>query len=214
MTTDVLKALTSRRIVPVAVVDDAGDAVPLAAAVREAGLNAIEVTLRTDAAFEVIRAIRAAFPDMVVGAGTVLEPAQVAKAIEAGAVFGVAPGFQNGVIAEARRCGWPFIPGVMTPSEVERALVAGFRLLKFFPAEAAGGVEMLKALAGPYRHTGVRFIPLGGINQSNLSAYLALPIVAAVGGTWFLTPALISARDWAGITARAREAVAAAGAVG
>jgi 2-dehydro-3-deoxyphosphogluconate aldolase/(4S)-4-hydroxy-2-oxoglutarate aldolase len=118
------------------------------------------------------------------------------------------------VVEAARGVGLPFIPGVLTPSEVERALAMGFRLLKFFPAEAAGGVRLLQALAGPYRHTGVRFIPLGGINLSNLSAYLALPMVAAVGGTWFLASAAIALRDWPGIAKQAGEAVTAAGAAG
>ncbi len=205
-----MEQIIAKKIVPVAVIERAADAVPLAGALREGGLNAIEVTLRTDAAFDAVAAIRAAYPDMAVGVGTVLDPAQVKKARQVGAVFGVAPGLNERVVLAAREADLPFIPGVMTPSEVEKALTLGFHLLKFFPAEASGGVKMLEALAGPYAHTGVRFIPLGGINLSNLSAYLALPVVAAVGGTWFVSKKLISARDWSGIVRQTREAVSAA----
>jgi len=207
-----MKAIIAKRVVPVAVIERVADAVPLAGALREGGINAIEVTLRTEAAFDAVEAIRAAFPDMAVGVGTVLEPAQVERARRVGAAFGVAPGLNEDVVRAARAAELPFIPGVLTPSEVERALFFGLRLLKFFPAEAAGGVKMLEALAGPYAHTGVKFIPLGGIHLANLSAYLALPVVAAVGGTWFVNKKQIAAGDWGGIARQTREAVAAAGA--
>ncbi len=207
-----MNAIVAKRVVPVAVIERAADAVPLARALREGGINAIEVTLRTEAAFDAVTAIRAAFPDMAVGVGTVLEPAQVERARQVGAVFGVAPGLNEDVVRAARAADLPFIPGVLTPSEVERALAFGLRLLKFFPAEAAGGVKMLEALAGPYAHTGVKFIPLGGINLTNMPAYLALPVVAAIGGTWFVNKKQIAAGDWAGIARQTREAVAVAGA--
>lgn len=207
-----MQAIIAKRVVPVAVIERVADAVPLAGALREGGINAIEVTLRTEAAFDAVEAIRAAFPDMAVGVGTVLEPAQVERARRAGAAFGVAPGLNEDVLRAARAAELPFIPGVLTPSEVERALFFGLRLLKFFPAEAAGGVRMLEALAGPYAHTGVKFIPLGGIHLANMPAYLSLPVVAAVGGTWFVNKKQIAAGDWSGIARQTREAVAAAGA--
>lgn len=206
-----MDAIVAKKIVPVAVIERVEDAVPLAGALREGGLNVIEVTLRTEAAFEAVAAIRSAFPDMIVGVGTVLEPAQAERARRLGAAFGVAPGLNEEVVRAARGVGLPFIPGVLTPSEVERAMALGLRLLKFFPAEASGGVKMLEALAGPYAHTGVKFIPLGGINLANLSAYLAVPVVAAIGGSWFVNKKQIAAGDWAGIARQTREALAAAG---
>lgn len=206
-----MDAIIAKKIVPVAVIERVEYAVPLAGALREGGLNVIEVTLRTEAAFDAVAAIRSAFPDMAVGVGTVIEPGQVERARRMGVAFGVAPGLNEAVIRAAQAAGLPFIPGVMTPSEVERALGLGLRLLKFFPAEASGGVKMLEALAGPYTHTGVRFIPLGGINLANLRAYLALPVVAAIGGSWFVNKKQIAAGDWAGIARQTREALAAAG---
>lgn len=197
-----------QRIVPVAVVDDPEDAVPLAEALMAGGLSLIEVTLRTPGAVECIARIRQALPTMLVGAGTVLDARQVQPALDAGAQFGVAPGLNEAVVVKARDLGLPFVPGVMTPSEVEQALGFGCKLLKFFPAEAAGGAPMLRALAGPYLHTGVKFMPLGGIGPANAADYLKLPLVAAVGGTWLVERRLVAERDWARITALTREAVA------
>lgn len=206
-----MERIIEKKIVPVAVIERAADAVPLAGALRDGGLNVIEVTLRTEAAFDAVTNIRTAFPDMAVGVGTVLSSAQIERAVKAGAVFAVAPGLNESVARAAHAAHLPFIPGVLTPSEVERALALNLRLLKFFPAEPAGGARMLAALAGPYAHTGVRFIPLGGIEPANLNSYLSLPVVAAVGGTWFLKKDRIAAGDWAGIARQTRDAVAAAG---
>ncbi len=200
--------LVAHRLVPVAVVDAVEDAVTLARTLAGAGLPVLEITLRTAVALSAIQAIRRECPEVLVGAGTVLEPAQVRAAIEAGARFGVSPGVNDQVIEAARGAGWTFVPGVMTPSEIERALGHGCRLQKFFPAEPAGGVKLLKALAGPYAHTGVRFVPLGGVQAENMAAYLALPMVAAVGGSWLCERGAIQGRRWEEIATVTRAAVA------
>jgi 2-dehydro-3-deoxyphosphogluconate aldolase/(4S)-4-hydroxy-2-oxoglutarate aldolase len=176
-------------------------------------LDIMEITFRTAAAEESIRRISRRFPEILLGAGTLLEKDQVLRAKAAGAVFGLAPGLNPEIVAAAREADLLFSPGVMTPSEVEQALALGCKLLKFFPAEAAGGVNMLKSLAGPYAHTGVKFTPTGGITSANLASYLQLPVVAAIGGSWMVEKKLVNAGDWAGITRLTREALAAAAAV-
>ena len=205
-----INRILAKRIVPVVVIDQPDAAEALAEALLAGGLDVIEVTFRTAAAEEAIRRIAARFPQILLGAGTLLSVEQVRQARAAGAVFGVAPGLNKLVVRAAQGCGLLFAPGVMTATEVERALGLGCKLLKFFPAAAAGGPALLKALAGPYAHTGVKFIPTGGIHAGNLRDYLALPVVAAVGGSWMVDPKLIAAGDWAQVTARAAEAVAAA----
>ena len=195
-----MNRISEKRVVPVAVIDDAALAVPVVDALLAGGLNLIEVTFRTSAAEQSVRNIRQARPAMLVGAGTLLEPAQVKRAHAAGAHFGVAPGLNEAVVRQAQQLGLPFVPGVMTPSDVEHALALGCKLLKFFPADTAGGVKMLKSLAGPYAHTGVKFIPLGGINAANAADYFALPIVAAIGGSWIIDRKLIAEKQWATIT--------------
>lgn len=192
--------ILAKRIVPVVVLDSANSAEPLAEALLAGGLDIMEITFRTAAAEESIRRIASRFPGILLGAGTLLEREQVSRAKNAGAVFGVAPGLNPEVIAAAHRAGLQFSPGVMTPSEVEQALALDCRLLKFFPAEAAGGVGMLKSLSGPYAHTGVRFIPTGGVTSSNLASYLKLPVVAAVGGSWMVDKALVNGGRWNEIT--------------
>jgi len=203
-----MNQIAQTRLVPVAVIDDAADAVSLAEALHECGVDIIEVTFRTVAAPDAIREIVKAFPDMLVGAGTLLDIYQVEQARDAGAKFGVAPGLNENVILKALDLEFPFIPGVMTPSDVEKGLSFGCKLLKFFPAEAAGGLKMLKSMAGPYSHTGVKFIPLGGVNADNAAAYLREPIVAAIGGSWFVERKLVQAREWATIRKLTEEAVA------
>jgi 2-dehydro-3-deoxyphosphogluconate aldolase/(4S)-4-hydroxy-2-oxoglutarate aldolase len=199
--------LLKTRLICVAVIDNPADAVPLAEALLAGGLNAIEVTFRTAAAAQAITLIHRALPDMHVGAGTVLTADQARQASDAGAQFGVSPGLNETVLLEARALKLPFFPGVMTPTEVDRALNLGCQHLKFFPAEAAGGVTMLKALAGPFAHTGVQFIPTGGITAALLPAYLALPQVAAVGGSWMAERKLVTERAWPKITALTAEAM-------
>lgn len=199
---------THKKVVPVVIgVEQASDAVSLAQALLAGGLNVIEVTFRAANAAEVVHAIAQKVPEMILGAGTLLTADQVRQAKEAGAEFGVAPGLNRDVVAAAKRLQLPFIPGVMTPSEVENALALDCRLLKFFPANVAGGIPMLKALAAPYGHTGVKFIALGGIKAENMRDYLQEPVVAAVGGSWLVEPALVARQDWKTITARTREAL-------
>src|ERR1019366_5113610 len=200
--------IIQKRIVPVAVINRADDALRIAEALLAGGLDVIEVTLRTPEAETFIRRIRDTFPGMLVGAGTVLEVDQVSRCLEAGAQFGVSPGLNETVVEKAQAAGLPFIPGIMTPSELERALRLGCKLLKFFPAEAAGGIKMLQSLAGPYMHMGVKFIPLGGIHAGNAGAYAALPIVAAVGGSWLVDHKLIENQDWGQMTRLVQEALA------
>jgi 2-dehydro-3-deoxyphosphogluconate aldolase / (4S)-4-hydroxy-2-oxoglutarate aldolase len=206
--TTVQEQLIRRRLVPVAVVDSVDDAVPLARALAQGGLPCIEITLRTACALDCIRAVRQGCPDLLVGAGTILEPQQVKAAKEAGAQFGVSPGISPEVVRAATEQGLFFTPGVMTPSEIELGLRLGCRLLKFFPAEAAGGVKMLKALAGPYEPAGVRFIPLGGVSAANMGDYLALTVVAAVGGSWVCERKLVREKKWTEIAALTAAAVA------
>ena len=205
-----LKRIERRRIVPIVVLDDAEAAAPLAEALLAGGLDVMEITLRTAAALTAIRRIAAGYPEILLGAGTLLEPGQVMQARDAGAVFGLAPGLNPRVVAAAAHCDMLIAPGVMTPSEVEQAWAMGCKILKFFPAEAAGGIAMLKALAGPYAHLGVRFIPTGGISSRNLGDYLKVPLIAAVGGSWMVDKALVAAGRWDEITRLTREALAVA----
>ena len=203
----------AKRIVPVVVIDDQAQAVPLAQALQAGGLDVIEITLRTPAAEPAIAAIAQKFPNMLVGAGTILEEAQIPRVVAAGAKFGVAPGLNETVVRKEQACGLPFVPGVMTPSEVERALALGCKILKFFPADAAGGVKMLKSIAAPYAHTGVKFIPLGGLNATNATEYLTLPSVLALGGSWIVERKLIAEKNWPAITRLTREALSLVSAV-
>ena len=205
---DHFAVIRQKRLLPVVVIDRAEDAPLLAEALLEAGLNIVEITLRTDAAIESIEVILNDFPEMVVGAGTILDTDVIQGLVDIGVQFGVSPGLNEAVVAEARRLGLPFLPGVVTPTEVERAITLDLKLLKFFPAEQAGGPAFLKALAGPYSNTGVRFIPLGGINLANAANYLALPMVAAVGGSWFVSRELINSGNFGEITRLTREALA------
>ena len=191
-------------VVPVVVVDDPSDAVPLARALVAGGLRAIEVTLRTPGALDAIRAMADAVPEAVVGAGTVLTPEQVTRSVEAGARFLVSPGWTDSLLDAMRASGVPYLPGVSTASEVLALLERGVRELKFFPAEAAGGTAYLKSLYGPLPQ--VRFCPTGGIGPGSAPDYLALPNVACVGGSWMLPADAVAARDWARVEALAREA--------
>ena len=202
-----METVLKQRLICVAVIDKPDDAVPLAQALSAGGLNTMEVTFRTDAAAEAIRRIRQEVPGMCIGAGTVLTPYQAAQAAEAGAQFLVAPGLDESVLSAALARNVPYIPGVVTPTEVGRALALKCKLIKFFPAEVSGGVAMLKALAGPFAHTGVQFVPTGGITAATLPAYLALPQVAAVGGSWMAERDLIAQHAWERITALTAEAM-------
>ncbi len=193
-------------VVPVVVLEDAADAVPLARALVAGGLPAIEVTLRTPAALDSIRAIAAEVPDAVVGAGTVITPAQVAETVAAGARFLVSPGWSPRLVGAMKDSGVPFLPGVSTTSEVVTLLEEGVTEMKFFPAEAAGGTAYLKSLASPLPQA--RFCPTGGIKAANAPEYLALPNVACVGGTWMLPADAVRTKDWDRVARLAAEAAA------
>ncbi|MFJ8532885.1 bifunctional 4-hydroxy-2-oxoglutarate aldolase/2-dehydro-3-deoxy-phosphogluconate aldolase [Streptomyces sp. NPDC093591] len=191
-------------VVPVVVVEDASDAVPLARALVAGGLPAIEVTLRTPAGLAAIREIADAVPDAVVGAGTVITPEQVRESVAAGAGFLVSPGWTDVLLEAMRASGVPCLPGVSTTSEVVALLERGVREMKFFPAEAAGGTAYLKSLYGPLPQA--RFCPTGGIGPATAPDYLALPNVGCVGGSWMLPADAVAARDWGRVEALAREA--------
>ncbi|MFF3345527.1 bifunctional 4-hydroxy-2-oxoglutarate aldolase/2-dehydro-3-deoxy-phosphogluconate aldolase [Streptomyces sp. NPDC002779] len=191
-------------VLPVVVIEDASDAVPLARALVAGGLPAIEVTLRTAGALDAIRAIAADVPDAVVGAGTVITPDQVTAAVDAGARFLVSPGWTAVLLEAMRSSGVPFLPGVSTASEVVALLERGVREMKFFPAQAAGGTAYLRSLAGPLPQA--RFCPTGGIGVESAPEYLALPNVGCVGGSWMIPGDAVAARDWARIERLARAA--------
>ncbi|WP_145875589.1 bifunctional 4-hydroxy-2-oxoglutarate aldolase/2-dehydro-3-deoxy-phosphogluconate aldolase [Streptomyces sp. BK340] len=191
-------------VVPVVVVEDAADAVPLARALVAGGLPAIEVTLRTPAALDAIRAVAAEVPDAVVGAGTVIAPEQVGECVAAGARFLVSPGWTDALLTAMRASGVPFLPGVSTTSEVVALLERGVREMKFFPAQAAGGTAYLKSLAGPLPQA--RFCPTGGIGPATAPEYLSLPNVGCVGGSWMVPADAVAAGDWARVEELARAA--------
>ncbi len=196
-----------QRLVCVAVIDKADDAVPLAEALLAGGLNAIEVTFRTASAAESIARIRRALPAMVVGAGTLLSADQVKQAVGAGSQFGVSPGLSETVSKAAHENKLPLFPGCITPTEVMHAMELGWTTLKFFPAETAGGVNTLKSLIGPFGHTGVKFIPTGGITAATLPNYLAIPQVAAIGGSWMAERKLVAEKAWDKVIALTAEAM-------
>ena len=206
----IVQRLSKCGVVAVLVVDDVQDAVPLAQALLDGGIDAMELTLRTPAAIDALVAVGKQVPDMLAGIGTILQPDQVQQVFDAGAAFGVAPGMNPRVVEAAQKIGLPFAPGITTPSELESALEFGCRDVKFFPAEPSGGLKYLKSMAAPYAHLGVRFVPLGGLTQDNVGTYLADPLVLAVGGSWLAPRDLIRSGDWLTIRNRAnvaREAV-------
>jgi 2-dehydro-3-deoxyphosphogluconate aldolase/(4S)-4-hydroxy-2-oxoglutarate aldolase len=193
-------------VIPVIVIEEAAHAVPLARALLDGGVRVLEVTLRTPVALAAIEAIVRAVPQAIVGAGTLRSAADVRAARDAGCRFGVSPGYSRTLAASCREAGLPLLPGVASASEVMAASEDGHSFLKFFPAAAAGGIPMLKALAGPFPD--LRFCPTGGIGAANAREYLALPNVSVVGGSWLVPLEAIRAGDWARITALAREAQA------
>ncbi|MEL5959100.1 bifunctional 4-hydroxy-2-oxoglutarate aldolase/2-dehydro-3-deoxy-phosphogluconate aldolase [Streptomyces sp. CLV115] len=193
-------------VVPVVVLEDAADAVPLARALVAGGLPAIEVTLRTAAALDAIGAIAAEVPDAVVGAGTVISGRNVSDTVAAGARFLVSPGWTDRLLDAMKASGVPFLPGVSTTSEVVALLERGVTEMKFFPAEAAGGTAYLKALSAPLPQA--RFCPTGGISLASAPSYLALPNVGCVGGSWMVPADAVAAKDWARVERLASEAAA------
>lgn len=201
---DVLKQIGSTGIVPVVVLNKADDAKPLAQSLVNGGLPCAEVTFRTDAAEESIRIISKEFPNMLTGAGTVLSVEQVKRAVGAGAKFIVSPGFNPKVVEYCLKKGYPVTPGIMTPTELEMALDYGLEVVKFFPAENAGGLKMIKAMSAPY--TKMLFMPTGGINPQNVRDYLACDKILACGGSWMVKSDLITSGNYAEIERLTREA--------
>lgn len=199
-----LKVMEGQPVIPVLKIDRVEDAVPLARALARGGLPAIEITLRTPVALEAIRRASAEVPEALVGAGTILDAAHFAEAEAAGARFIVSPGLTPELLEAAGASDVPLLPGAITPSEIMAARQAGYSLLKFFPAEQAGGIAFLKALSSPL--AGVRFCPTGGVSPANARDYLALPNVACVGGSWVAPDALVAAGQWDEIESLAREA--------
>lgn len=194
-------------VIPVIVIDKVADAKPLANALLEGGLNIIEVTFRTPAAAGAIEIIANEFPEMFVGAGTVVTPEQAKIAIDSGSQFGLAPGTDPETIAYFKSRKIPFIPGIMTPSDIQSAIKAGCQYLKFFPAGAAGGPKLLKAMAAPYSNLGIQLCPTGGVTLDNMNDYLSIPEVFAIGGSWLATKAQIASKDWKTITTQVKEAL-------
>lgn len=195
-------------VVAVLTIAEIDQAVPAARALLDGGVTAMELTLRTPVAIEALQLIRAEVPEMLAGVGTILRPEQVTQVADSGASFGVSPGFNPLVAQAAIDVGLAFAPGVATPSDIEAAVEMGFRLLKFFPAEPSGGLAYLKSMAGPYLHLDLEFFPLGGITLGVLERYLSWDRIAAVGGSWIATPALLEKRDFERIAANALEASA------
>ncbi len=201
----IINEIGNLAVVPVVQIEHAKFAVNLGKALLEGGLPCAEITFRTASAEETIQSIAANLPEIILGAGTVLTTIQAEKAVAAGAQFIVSPGFNPKIVDWCLNRNVVVLPGVATPTEIEMALDKGLRHLKFFPAQAMGGVDMLKAVAAPY--SGVKFIPTGGINAQNLADYLALPFVLACGGSWFVKSDLISAENFKEITRLTKEAV-------
>ncbi|WP_440886361.1 bifunctional 4-hydroxy-2-oxoglutarate aldolase/2-dehydro-3-deoxy-phosphogluconate aldolase [Vibrio campbellii] len=198
-----LKAL---KVIPVIAIDKAEDIIPLGKVLAENGLPAAEITFRSAAAAEAIRLLRETQPDMLIGAGTVLNREQAIAAKEAGATFIVSPGFNPNTVKACQEIGIDIVPGVNNPSTVEAALEMGLTTLKFFPAEASGGINMVKSLLAPY--TDIELMPTGGINPANIKDYLAIPRVLSCGGTWMVDKKLIEAGNWEELARLTREAVA------
>lgn len=197
-------------VVPVIAIERASDAVPLADALLEGGLPVAEITFRTEAAADVLAAIRDTRPELCIGAGTILDRGSLKRAIDSGARFALAPGYDPEIVEAAGAASLPFCPGIMTPTDLTLATARGVRLAKFFPAGVAGGPKALAGIAAPFAHLGVRFIPTGGVTQATIGDWLAVKQVVAVGGTWIAKTEDIRAGRFAEITRNAAEAVKAA----
>ena len=202
---DIMQQLSLIGIVPVIAINDAADAVPLAQALMEGGLPCAEVTFRTAAAADAIKNMTEAFPDMIVGAGTVLTCEQVDRAVAAGAKFIVSPGLNPTTVKHCQEIGIPVCPGTANPSDIEVALSLGLKTVKFFPAEAAGGLKYIKSIAAPY--VDMKFMPTGGINENNMLDYLAFDKILCCGGSWMVPKDAVAAKDWQRITDLTRSAV-------
>lgn len=202
---NIKQQLKTLKVIPVIAIDNAEDIIPLGKVLAENGLPAAEITFRSEAAVEAIRLLRESQPNMLIGAGTVLNREQAIAAKEAGATFVVSPGFNPNTVRSCQEIGIDIIPGVNNPSTVEAALEMGLTTLKFFPAEASGGINMVKSLLAPY--TDIEIMPTGGINPNNIKDYLAIPRVLACGGTWMVDKKLIEEGNWEELAHLTREAV-------
>lgn len=196
------------KLLPAVTVHDTDSALHIAETFLEAGLPVMEVTFRTPAAASSVSAIAKEYPEMNVGAGTLLTTDNITAAYDSGAAFGLAPGFNKKVASKALEIDFPFIPGVLTPSEIETAYAAGFDLLKIFPVNAIGGAGYIKNLEGPYLHAGIKFIPMGGVNLQNMDAYLKFKSVLAVGGSWLNPGSLIEQKKYREIAEIVRQSMA------
>ena len=199
--------LAEKRVLAVVTLDDSAHAVPLARSLLAGGISAVELTLRTSAAMESIRRMVEEVPEISVGVGTVLRPDQIHEIKRLGAEFAFAPGTNPRVIEAAEAAGIPFVPGIGTASELERAVELGCRVLKLFPSEPLGGTDYLRSLNGPYGFLNLKYVPLGGVNESNLAEYLSFPNVVAVGGSWIAKAGMIREERWDEITENARRAM-------
>ena len=206
MNDELCKKMYQSGVIAVLVIDDVKDAVPLASSLLDGGVDIMELTLRTPAAIDALQEIKKHVPEMMVGIGTVLTPDQVKQIAKLGAEFGVAPGLKPDVVKTAQNEGLPFSPGIVTPSDIECAIELGCNVLKYFPAEPSGGLAYLKSMANPYNHLGLKYVPLGGLNQDNFKTYLEFPSILAVGGSWIAKRDVIKKNDWKTITNNARQA--------
>ena len=202
-----IDVIASLGVVPVIAIEKASDAVPLADALLEGGLPVAEITFRTEAAADVLAAIRDARPELVIGAGTILDRDSLRRAIDSGARFALAPGYDPNIVDAAKEADLPFCPGIMTPTDLTLATARGVRLAKFFPAGVAGGPKALSGIAAPFAHLGVRFIPTGGVTQATIGDWLAVRQVVAVGGTWIAKTEDIREGRFKAIAQNAAEAV-------
>ena len=203
-----IRELKEARVIPILTLEKSEYALPAVEAIASAGIKAVEITLRTESALKSLKVVREKFPNMLLSAGTVLTVEQLKSVIDAGVNYAVAPGFNRKVVDVSISKDFPFFPGVCTPSDITSAVELGIDVLKFFPAEAVGGVNMLKAIYGPYEHLGLKFIPTGGINQDNIKGYLSLPYVLACGGTWLAEESMIDNKEWDKIRILCSQAVA------
>jgi len=203
---EIQEKIANEGIIAVLEIDSEQNAVPIARALLEGGITVIELALRTPAAIPSISLIANEVPQIYIGIGTIIEPGQAALVKKEGAGFGVSPGINPEIVKEAAAIGLPFAPGIATPSEIEKAISLGCRVVKFFPAESLGGLNYLKSINAPYNHLEIKYIPLGGVSADNLASYAQFSPVLAVGGSWIATKELIKAQNWTEITRRAREA--------
>lgn len=200
---ELLQRLKKSGVVAGFSVEKVEHAVPLCRALLAGGIDVIELTLRSAAGMQAVRAICAEVPEIIVGVGTILTPEQAREVKAAGAAFGVAPGMNPRVVKAALEVSLPFAPGICTPSDLEAAIELGCRFVKFFPAEPAGGIAYLRSMSTPYKHLGIQYFPLGGLNEKNMLEYLSEPNVPTIGGSWIVKPDMVNKADWAGITASA-----------